>query len=158
MRLELLISTQVWWALYVWACLFSQKWVRKHFYLGLLWLSVYVCTVVTVCVWIFCCLWVGILCAHCGSVCEQVSGSVMGELQCTSSCVCANVSDDYCMFSLTGATVVLYFDVACVSGKLLYVAEKWSKQKERKTAWGLIYSLPSHPSHRGLLHQATCQS
>lgn len=72
--------------------------------------------------------------------------------------VCANVSDVYCILALTGATVVLCFNAACMSGKLLCVVEKGSKQKERKTAWGIIYSLPSRPSHRGLLHQATCQS
>lgn len=53
-----------------------------------------------------------------------------------SSRVCADVSDGYCMLAPTGATVALCFNVACMIGKLIYVVEKLSKQKERKNCLG----------------------
>lgn len=95
-------------------------------------------------------------------MCVWLSGSFGGRVRVSASFffsfACANVFDAYCISALTGATVVLCFKLLVCLARLLCVVEKWSKQRERKAAWGLIYSLPSRPSHRGLLHWPTCQS
>lgn len=120
MRLELLISAQVWWALCTWAFFCSQKYLGWTSYFGLLWLSVYVCTRSCVfCVWegthvhvwIFLCLWVGVVFRL------RISSLILGV------CVCAHV----CGFGWEWGEPQSF---ACVQASLMCTAYRhWQVQQ-----------------------------
>lgn len=124
------------------------------------------CVFVLACIGVFVPVWISVYLSGCSFVFKNslsISACVhrgrvregrvsVHRLVCNCKCV-------WCLYrhwqvqQLCGALSCLF-----VSGVLLCVVEKWSKQRERKAAWGLIYSLWSPSSQTGLLLWPTCQS